>query len=68
MKLTPQEIEIYTDEYKPDGSEKASIMLILNPEGRYRFQFGVKKAKMILEKIELIKRFVETFDGIGGKE
>jgi len=34
--------------------------LCLNPEARYKFSFGVKKAQMILDNIEAIKAFVAS--------
>ena len=38
------------------------IVLKNNEEDKYPFQFGVKKAKLILENIEEIKKFVEKND------
>jgi hypothetical protein len=35
-------------------------MLILNPESRFPFQFGVPKAKMILEHLDTIRAFAES--------
>ncbi|MBI2345364.1 MAG: hypothetical protein HYV03_00420 [Deltaproteobacteria bacterium] len=44
-----------------EGEYKGNPMLVLKntPEDRFPFQFGVKKAKLVLEHIEDIKRFVE---------
>ncbi len=39
---------------------KGSKVLCLNPESKFTFSFGVAKAKLILENIEVIKKFVET--------
>jgi len=43
---------------------KGNALLVLkrNPEDKYPFSFGVTKAKMILENIEEIKKFVEEND------
>lgn len=46
------------------GEYKGHKLLILTEEGKegedkYPFSFGVKKAKLILENIEGIKKFVE---------
>lgn len=57
-KLSKVEQVVNVEEYP-----KGQALLILNPEaeGNRRFSFGIKKAKMIIEQFELIKRFVETF-------
>ncbi|MDZ4711547.1 MAG: hypothetical protein SGI89_04395 [bacterium] len=39
---------------------KGNQVLCLNPESKFTFSFGVAKAKLILENIEVIKKFVET--------
>lgn len=43
---------------------KGNKMIVLksNEEDKYPFQFGVKKAKLVLESIEEIKKFVEKYD------
>lgn len=41
-----------------EGEYNGKPMLILNPEDRYTFQFGINKAKMILENIDNIRKFV----------
>lgn len=40
---------------------KGNPMIVIknNEEDKFPFQFGVKKAKLILENIEDIKKFVE---------
>jgi uncharacterized protein YgiM (DUF1202 family) len=38
------------------------IVIKMNEEDKYPFQFGVKKAKMVLENIDEIKKFVEKYD------
>lgn len=35
-------------------------ILCLNPGQRFIFSFGLSKAKMILEHLDAIKKFVET--------
>lgn len=43
---------------------KGNPMIVLKnrEDDQYPFQFGVKKAKLILESIEEIKKFVEKHD------
>lgn len=43
---------------------KGNKMLVIksSEEDKYPFQFGVKKAKLILENIDEIKKFVEKND------
>ena len=43
---------------------KGNKMLVLkqNEEDKFPFQFGVKKAKLIVENFEEIKKFVEKHD------
>lgn len=43
---------------------KGNAMLVIktSEEDKYPFQFGVKKAKLILENIEEIKKFVAKYD------
>ena len=38
------------------------IVLKYNEEDKFPFQFGVKKAKLVLENIEAIKKFVEKHE------
>ena len=38
------------------------IVIKTDEEDKYPFQFGVKKAKLVLENVESIKKFVEKFD------
>ena len=47
-----------------EGEYKGNPMLVLknNEEDRWPFQFGLKKAKLVLEHIEDIKKFVEKHD------
>lgn len=39
---------------------KGNKVLNLNPESKFTFSFGLAKAKLILENIDVIKKFVET--------
>jgi len=43
---------------------KGNPMIVLknSEEDKYPFQFGVKKAKLVLEHVEDIKKFVEKHD------
>lgn len=43
---------------------KGNAMIVLKntEEDQYPFQFGVKKAKLVLENIDSIKKFVEKHD------
>ena len=43
---------------------KGNAMIVLKnyEEDKYPFQFGVKKAKLVLENIDAIKAFVEKHD------
>lgn len=43
---------------------KGNPMLVIKnaEDDQYPFQFGVKKAKLVLENIEEIKKFVEKHD------
>jgi hypothetical protein len=44
-----------------EGDYRGNVMLIIRqaPQDKFPFQFGLKKAKLILEHIEDIKKFVE---------
>lgn len=43
---------------------KGNPMIVIknDEEDQYPFQFGIKKAKLVLENIEEIKKFVEKYD------
>lgn len=43
---------------------KGNPMLVIknSEEDKFPFQFGLKKAKLVLENIESIKKFVEKYD------
>jgi hypothetical protein len=43
-----------------EGDYKGNAMLIIRqaPQDKFPFQFGLKKAKLILEHLEDIKKFV----------
>ena len=51
---------------------KGNKVLNLNPEAKFTFSFGLSKAKLILENIDVIKKFVETegkdLGELGGKK
>lgn len=44
-----------------EGEYRGSAMLIIrqSPQDKFPFQFGVKKARLILDHLEDIKKFVE---------
>lgn len=45
----------------PEISEyKGNKLICLNPGSKFTFSFGLSKAKMILENLDSIKKFVET--------
>ena len=39
---------------------KGNKVLCLNPESKFAFSFGLAKAKLILENLDVIRKFVET--------
>lgn len=39
---------------------KGNKVICLNPESKFTFSFGVAKAKLILENLDAIRKFVET--------
>lgn len=47
-----------------EGEYKGNAMLVLknSEDDRWPFQFGLKKAKLIVEHIEDIKKFVQKHD------
>lgn len=47
-----------------ESEYKGNPMIVLknDEEDKFPFQFGVKKAKLVLENIEEIKKFVEKHD------
>ncbi|MBI2336582.1 MAG: hypothetical protein HYU97_07470 [Deltaproteobacteria bacterium] len=47
-----------------ESEYKGNPMIVLknSEEDRFPFQFGVKKAKLVLEHVEDIKKFVEKYD------
>ena len=53
-----------------EGEYKGNPMIVLknNEEDRWPFQFGLKKAKLVLEHVEDIKKFVEKHDKPEEKE
>jgi hypothetical protein len=47
---------------------KGNKLICLNPGAKFPFSFGLAKAKMILENIESIKKFVESNGESVGEE
>jgi hypothetical protein len=47
-----------------ESEYKGNPMIVLknSEEDKFPFQFGVKKAKLVLENIEAIRQFVEKYD------
>ncbi len=47
-----------------ESEYKGNPMIVLKngPEDRYPFQFGLKKAKLVIEHIEDVKKFVAKHD------
>lgn len=47
-----------------ESEYKGNPMIVIknDEEDKFPFQFGVKKAKLVLENIEEIKKFVEKHD------
>lgn len=47
-----------------ESEYKGNPMIVLknSEDDQYPFQFGVKKAKLVLENIDAIKKFVEDHD------
>lgn len=43
---------------------KGNPMIVLknDEDDQYPFQFGVKKAKLVLENIEAVRKFVEKYE------
>ncbi|MFI5205610.1 MAG: hypothetical protein ACHQVK_01600 [Candidatus Paceibacterales bacterium] len=47
---------------------KGNKLICLNPGSKFTFSFGLSKAKMILENIESIKKFVDSNGETCGEE
>jgi hypothetical protein len=47
-----------------ESEYKGNPMIVLKAteEDKFPFQFGLKKAKLVLENIDAIKKFVEKYD------
>ena len=47
-----------------ESEYKGNPMLVLknNPDDKFPFQFGLKKAKLVLAHIEDVKKFIEKHD------
>jgi len=50
--------------FTTESEFKGNKMIVIknNEEDKFPFQFGVKKAKLIVENIEEIKKFVKKYD------
>jgi hypothetical protein len=48
-----------------ESEYKGNPMMVIkaSPDDKFPFQFGLKKAKLILEHIEDVKKFVEKHGG-----
>lgn len=48
-----------------EGEYRGNAMLIIRqtPQDKFPFQFGVKKARLIVEHIEDIRAFLEKYPG-----
>jgi hypothetical protein len=44
------------------GEFKGNPVITLNPNSRYPFTFGLSKAKLILEHLDSIKKFITQYD------
>lgn len=47
---------------------KGNKLICLNPGSKFTFSFGLSKAKMILENLESIKKFVDSNGETCGEE
>lgn len=47
-----------------ESEYKGNVMLVIknSEEDKYPFQFGVRKAQLILENVDEIKKFVEKYN------
>lgn len=47
-----------------ESEYKGNPMIVIknSEEDKFPFQFGLKKAKLVIENIEEIKKFVEKYD------
>jgi hypothetical protein len=47
-----------------ESEYKGNPMIVLknSEEDKFPFQFGVKKAKLVLENVEAIRKFVEKYE------
>lgn len=48
-----------------ESEYKGNAMIVIksSEDDKFPFQFGLKKAKLIIENIESIKKFIEKHDG-----
>ena len=50
------------------GQYKGHPMIILNPDDRFPFQFGIHKARLIIQHIAEIREFVEHAERTGATD
>ena len=56
--------ENFQEESGPVVKEyKGHPILVLNPDSRFPFSFGLGKAKLIIEHLETIKEFIANQEG-----
>ena len=49
----------YTTEQFTARDGREYTMLVLNPQGKFPFSFGLHKAKLVLESLDEIKEFIK---------
>lgn len=49
----------YTTEQFTARDGREYTLLVLNPQGKFPFSFGLHKAKLVLESLDEIKEFVK---------
>lgn len=47
---------------------KGHPMIVLNPDDRFPFQFGLNKARLVLEHIEAIRAFVAATEAAPARQ
>ena len=64
MNLTTANPESHTASRPKVGQYKGHPMITLNPDDRFPFQFGLQKARLVLQHIEEIRKFVENAEHV----
>ena len=49
----------YTTEQFTARDGREYTLLVLNPQGKFPFSFGLHKAKLVLESLDEIKEFIK---------